>query len=154
MLYAKIVLTIKQDETVSDSKMLLFRGDKNVDVEFTLKSRDYVLSESAYAQLILTRPYASTIFSDLFEINQNKVSIRITDDMIEKYDFYFDDCKYYYLVHGLDNYVNYIGHRYDSVNFLSQLDVFVYHTDNEPISLPIIQAMIIRTVFLLRTSKY
>jgi glycosyltransferase involved in cell wall biosynthesis len=38
--------------------------------------------------------------------------------------------------------VNYIGHRYDSVNFLSQLDVFVYYTDNEPISLPIIQAMI------------
>ena len=86
MLYAKIVLTIKQDETVSDSKMLLFRGDKNVDVEFTLKSRDYVLSESAYAQLILTRPYASTIFSDLFEINQNKVSIRITDDMIDGMD--------------------------------------------------------------------
>ena len=86
MLYAKIVLTIKQDETVSDSKMLLFRGDKNVDVEFTLKSRDYVLSESTYAQLILTRPYASTIFSDLFEINQNKVSIRITDDMIDGMD--------------------------------------------------------------------
>ena len=66
----------------------------------------------------------------------------LAGDKIEKYDFYFDDCKYYYLVHGLDNYVNYIGHRYDSVNFLSQLDVFVYHTDNEPISLPIILAMI------------
>ena len=35
MLYAKVVLWVKQDETLSDSKVVLYRGDKNVDIEFT-----------------------------------------------------------------------------------------------------------------------
>lgn len=84
MLYAKVVLWVKQDETLSDSKVILYRGDKNVDIEFTLKSVDYVLTESAFAQLILTRPYATSVFSEIFKIGNNKVTIRITGDMIDE----------------------------------------------------------------------
>lgn len=84
MLYAKVVLWVKQDETLSDSKVILYRGDKNVDIEFTLKSVDYVLTESAFAQLILTRPYATSVFSEIFKIGDNKVTIRITGDMIDE----------------------------------------------------------------------
>ena len=84
MLYAKVVLWVKQDETLSDSKVILYRGDKNVDIEFTLKSVDYVLTESAFAQLILTRPYATSVFSEIFKIGNNKVTVRITGDMIDE----------------------------------------------------------------------
>lgn len=84
MLYAKVVLWIKQEETVSDSKVLLYRGDYNVDIEFTLKSVDYVLSESAYAQLLITRPYAESVFSEMFKINNNKVTVTISGNMIDE----------------------------------------------------------------------
>lgn len=66
----------------------------------------------------------------------------VAGDEVEEYDSYFDDCKYYYLSHGLDNYINFINHRYDIANYLSQLDVFVYHSDNEAVSIPVIQALI------------
>ena len=84
MLYARVVLWVKKDEIISDSKVILYRGDKNVDIEFTLKSVDYVLTESAFAQLILTRPYATSVFSEIFKIGNNKVTIRITGDMIDE----------------------------------------------------------------------
>jgi len=84
MLYGRVVLQIKQDETTSDSKVVLYRGDNNIDVEFVLQSVDYILSECAYAQLILMRPYAISIFSELFKINKNKVTMRITGDMIDE----------------------------------------------------------------------
>lgn len=84
MLYARVVLWVKKDEVISDSKVMLYRGDKNVDIEFTLKSVDYVLAESAFAQLILTRPYATSVFSEIFKIGDNKVIVRITGDMIDE----------------------------------------------------------------------
>ena len=66
----------------------------------------------------------------------------LAGEQIEEYEDYFDDCKYYYLVHGLDNYINYIGSRYDTINYLSQLDAFVYHSDSEAISIPVLQALV------------
>ena len=84
MLYAKVVLWINEDETISDSKVLLYRGDRNVDIEFTLNSVDYVLSESVEAQLIIVRPHAKSIFSKMHKIDQNKVTFRITGDMIDE----------------------------------------------------------------------
>ena len=86
MLYAKVVLWVKQEETTSDSKVILYRGDKNVDIEFTLKSVDYILSESVEAQLVLVRPHAKSVFSQLHKINQNKVRFTITGDMIDELD--------------------------------------------------------------------
>ena len=84
MLYARVVLWVKEDETISDSRVILYRGDRNVDIEFTLKSVDYVLSESVEAQLVLVRPHANSIFSKMHKINQNKVTFTITGDMIDE----------------------------------------------------------------------
>ena len=86
MLYAKVVLWVKQEETTSDSRVILYRGDKNVDIEFTLKSVDYILSESVEAQLVFVRPHARSVFSKLHKINQNKVRFTITGDMIDELD--------------------------------------------------------------------
>ena len=46
---------------------------------------------------------------------------------------------------GLDNYITYVGRRADTTNFISQLDVFVYHSDTEAVALPVIEAMLCGT---------
>ena len=66
----------------------------------------------------------------------------ISGDIDDEYDTYFDDCKYYYLIQGLDNYITYMKRRDDAPNYLSQLDAFVYHSDDEAVALPVIEAMV------------
>lgn len=84
MLYAKVNLAVKQDRTFSNRKIMLYRGDSNVDIEFTLTSSDYVLSECKYIQAVLTRPYAPSIFSEVFELKENTFVLTITGDMIDE----------------------------------------------------------------------
>ena len=65
----------------------------------------------------------------------------VAGDQIDEYDTYYDSCKYYYLINGLDNYITYIGRRVDDANLLSQLDLFVYNSNRETIAIPVIEAM-------------
>lgn len=66
----------------------------------------------------------------------------VAGEILDEYESYFNDCKYYYLVHGLDNYITFVGHRENTTDFMTQLDAFVYHSNNEAVALPVIQAMI------------
>lgn len=66
----------------------------------------------------------------------------VAGEMLDEYESYFNDCKYYYLVHGLDNYITFVGRRENTADFMRQLDAFVYHSDNEAVALPVIRAMI------------
>ena len=66
----------------------------------------------------------------------------VAGEQLEDHEFFFNECKYYYLMQGLDNYITFVGARNDVPSFLSQLDAFVYHSDNEVIALPVIQAML------------
>ena len=84
MLYARVNLTVREERTYSDRKIMLYRGDNNVDIEFNLTSIDYVIDNSKYVQAILTRPYAPSIFSELFALEDNKFVLTITDDMIDE----------------------------------------------------------------------
>ena len=52
---------------------MLYRGDNNVDIEFNLTSIDYVIEDSKYVQAILTRPYAPSIFSEIFALKNKKI---------------------------------------------------------------------------------
>ena len=84
MLYARVNLMVREERTYSDRKIMLYRGDNNVDIEFNLTSIDYVIDNSKYVQAILTRPYAPSIFSELFALEDNKFILTITDDMIDE----------------------------------------------------------------------
>lgn len=66
----------------------------------------------------------------------------IAGDQVAEHESYYNSCKYYYLLQGLDNYITYIGRREDDANLLSQLDLFVYNTNRETIALPVIEAMV------------
>lgn len=84
MLYARVNLTVREERTYSDRKIMLYRGDNNVDIEFNLTSIDYVIDNSKYVQAILTRPYAPSIFSEIFTLEDNKFVLTITGDMIDE----------------------------------------------------------------------
>ena len=84
MLYARVNLTVREERTYSDRKIMLYRGDNNVDIEFNLTSIDYVIEDSKYVQAILTRPYAPSIFSEIFALENNKFVLTITGDMIDE----------------------------------------------------------------------
>lgn len=66
----------------------------------------------------------------------------VSGNYIDEYDDYYNSCKYYYLMQGLENYITYSYRRNDVPNFMSQLDAFVYHSNNEAVSLSVIEAMI------------
>ena len=84
MLYSKIILDVKRDEAVSSDKVILYRGDRNVDIEFTIRSDYYTLSECSYAQLIFARPLAQSVFSEITKMDGNRVTLRITENMIDE----------------------------------------------------------------------
>ena len=66
----------------------------------------------------------------------------VAGGQVDEYDENYNECKYYYILQGLDNYINYIGRREDDANLLSQLDLFVYNSGREPIAIPILEAML------------
>ena len=65
----------------------------------------------------------------------------ISGNELDEFDSYFDECKYFYLMQGLDNYITITERRDNEANFISQLDIFVYHSDYEVVALPVIEAM-------------
>lgn len=65
----------------------------------------------------------------------------VAGGQVDEYDSNYNDCKYYYILQGLDNYITYMGRREDDANILSQLDLFVYNSAKEPIAIPVIEAM-------------
>ena len=71
----------------------------------------------------------------------------------DRYDSYFDECKYYYLMQGLENYIVYVGDKNDHANYISQLDAFVYHSDNEVVALPVIKAMMMGVNVIVNDSE-
>ena len=81
MLYARVNLTVREERTYSDRKIMLYRGDNNVDIEFNLTSIDYVIEDSKYVQAISTRPYAPSIFSEILALENTKFVLTITGDM-------------------------------------------------------------------------
>ena len=65
----------------------------------------------------------------------------VAGDQVDEYDSNYNACRYYYIRQGLDNYITFIGRREDDANLLTQLDLFVYNSDREPIAIPVIEAM-------------
>lgn len=66
----------------------------------------------------------------------------VSGGQVDEYDSIYNDCKYYYLIQGLDNYITYIGKRNDDANVVNQLDGFVYCSQKESVAIPVIEAMI------------
>lgn len=85
MIYTDVVLTINNDISTVDRKIVLYRGDKNVEIRFYMKGNAFVVLNTIYAQLIINRKTAASIFSEPAEIHDNVVVFTVTEDMIDEF---------------------------------------------------------------------
>lgn len=105
MIYQNSVVTINKGEAKIDTPIFLYRGDKEVEINFTILNSPFKYrtgsatnliesTEADYAQLIIKVPNDRTpVFSEITETKNGKIVFKITADMIDeieevgKYDF-------------------------------------------------------------------
>ena len=103
MIYIERTLEFKRNDVKirrSDSKteepIILYKGDKNIELQFTIENNPFNYKsgvEITYGQLIIKRPNANPIFSDVAKFSNSKASFIITGEMIDdlneigEYDF-------------------------------------------------------------------
>ena len=84
MIYANINLFIGEKESICDRQITLYRGDKNVQIRFILKDNRFTVVENTYAQLIINRPNAASLFTECSKIEKDEVILTISEDMIDE----------------------------------------------------------------------
>jgi hypothetical protein len=77
-------MVVRGYESICDKKIVLYRGDKNVQIRFVIKDNKFVVVENTYAQLLIKRPKATPIFSEISEIENDTVILTITEEMINE----------------------------------------------------------------------
>lgn len=86
MIYLERTVTIKNSLATIDEPVILYKGDKNVEIQFQIKNNPYKSKTSTvvtYGQLIIDRANADSIFSSISRLSSNKVLFVITGDMID-----------------------------------------------------------------------
>ena len=84
MIYATVNMTVGDYESTCDQKIVLYRGDKNVEIRFVIKANRFTVLDSTYAQMIIRRPSSVSIFSEPAAIQNDTVVLIITEDMIDE----------------------------------------------------------------------
>ena len=93
MIHTNRTVTVGNQESTIDSPIILYRGDKEVEVElviignkFTFKNKGNVIesSNASSGQLVILTPYGGRLFSDKSECRDGKVSFTITRDMTDE----------------------------------------------------------------------
>ena len=96
MIYLERTITIANSSASIDEQIVLYKGDRNVEIQFVLKNSPFRYKSSTnptYGQLIINRENADSIFSDVSETVKGKILFVITGDMIDElnecgnYDF-------------------------------------------------------------------
>ena len=105
MIFTERTITIRNDSSSINAPVILYRGDKNVEVRFTLVESPYKYSnrdsiniiestDASYAQLVIKTPNGrDPIFGDITAVGQSNVIFMIGYDMIDEieevgtYDF-------------------------------------------------------------------
>ena len=86
MIYIDRIITILNNQATIEQPIVLYKGDKNVQLLFTLKDNylKYKSMENAYGQLIIKRPTANAIFSEVARLSSSKVTFIVTQEMIDE----------------------------------------------------------------------
>ena len=86
-------ITIGMDKSTIDEPVVLYRGDYEVEIRFTLddvkfdfyNEPDYIkIKNPRYAQLVILRPNADGIFSKITECEDGVISFILTGEMIDQ----------------------------------------------------------------------
>ena len=84
MIYATVKMIVEENKCVCDKKIYIYRGDRNIELRFNLLNNRYTVTDIAYAQLIVLRPYAVSLFTEPTRMDGNNVIFMITGDMIDE----------------------------------------------------------------------
>lgn len=96
MIFTDRIITVKDNESTIDKKIILYRGDKEVEIRFTIidspykyKSNDSIniieSTEASWGQLVILNSTTSTVvISDIAATNEGKVILNISGAMIDE----------------------------------------------------------------------
>ena len=84
MIYTTVTLSVENNECKYNKQVLLYRGDKNVEIRFEIKDSRFTVLNSTYVQMMIKRPSATSIFSDISKIEDNTFVLVITREMIDE----------------------------------------------------------------------
>lgn len=96
MIYIERTIEIKKNIAKIEEPIILYKGDKNIELQFMIDNNPFKYKsgvELTYGQLVVKRPTAPPIFSEVAKLSNNKVLFIVTGDMIDElselgeYDF-------------------------------------------------------------------
>lgn len=105
MIFTERTITIRNESATMNTPVILYRGDKNVEVRFTIIESPFKYSnkdtinviestDASYAQLVIKTPNdGDPIFGDITEVGKNTITFVIGSNMIDEieevgvYDF-------------------------------------------------------------------
>ena len=93
MIYIERVITIAKGNASIDEQIVLYKGDKNVEIQFTIKNNPFKQRNGLMptnGQLVIDRE-AGPIFSEVAQVINNRVLFVVTGDMIDE----AGECGYY-----------------------------------------------------------
>lgn len=94
MIHANRIVTVGEQECIIDRPIILYRGDREVEIEFTLVGNEFMFSEdgnviksvnASHGQLVLNTPSGEHMFSELAECHEGKVVFVVTKEMIDEF---------------------------------------------------------------------
>ena len=81
MIYTSVNVKINSNGTATSSnKVVLYRGDREVEIQITLSGNPYIIKESTFAQLIIRRDNATPIITGIAPLKNSKVILTITEE--------------------------------------------------------------------------
>lgn len=85
MIYTNVTVKILNNGTATaNTRVLLYRGDREVEIQFSLVGNPFIVERSAFAQLIITRTKGGPIFTNISAVKDSKVILTITEDNIDE----------------------------------------------------------------------
>ena len=93
MIHTNRIVTVGEQESVIDRPIVLYRGDREVEIEFTLVGNEFMFStegnvikstNASHGQLVLNTPSGENMFSALAECHDGKVVFVVTKEMIDE----------------------------------------------------------------------
>ena len=96
MIYIERTIEIKKNNAKIEEPIILYKGDRNIEIQFTIENNPFKYKSGVdltYGQLVIKRPEADPIFSDVAKLSNGKVLFVVSGDMIDdltelgNYDF-------------------------------------------------------------------
>lgn len=93
MIHANRTVKVGNQESSIDTPIILYRGDREVEVEFTLNGNKFTFTNdgnvikstnATHGQLVINTPTGENMFSEVTECHEGKVVFLITKEMIDE----------------------------------------------------------------------